>query len=152
MSARRVLLIHPLSAERARLRAILGETGNQYVEASSRKEAGPLLSPAPSLVVSHHADFKKLIADLERKAPGATRERDTAVGNEARAAAARATATSRGAATAATKPARTAASSTTTVAPVSADATPTISEAARLGRVDACARAAREGDTEARCA
>lgn len=73
MSARRVLIVHPQPEERARLRAILGEHENDYVEAGSRRDAGPLLTPSPSLVVSHHADFKKLIADLERKAPGAIR-------------------------------------------------------------------------------
>lgn len=73
MSARPVLIIHSQPAVRAQLREILGERENEFVEAASRKEAAPFLSPPPSLVISHHEDFKKLIADLERKAPGATR-------------------------------------------------------------------------------
>lgn len=73
MSPRPVLIIHPQLEVREQLKAILGQNENEYLEASSRKEAGALLSPPPSLVISHHEDFKKLIADLERKAPGATR-------------------------------------------------------------------------------
>ena len=45
----------------------------QRLEAASRKEAAPFLSQAPSLVVSHHGELKKLLADLDRKAPSATR-------------------------------------------------------------------------------
>ena len=73
MTPRPVLIIHPQLEERARLKAILGEGENQYLEASSRQEAGPLLSPPPSLVIAHHHDFKRLITDLDRKAPGAIR-------------------------------------------------------------------------------
>lgn len=73
MSPRRVLLVHPSAEVRDQLREILGESENEYVEAASRKEAAGLLAPAPSLVVSHHDDFKKLIADLDRKAPAAIR-------------------------------------------------------------------------------
>lgn len=73
MSPRLVLIIHPQPEVRARLIAILGAGENEYLEAASRREAGALLTPPPSLVVSHHEEFKKLIADLERKAPGATR-------------------------------------------------------------------------------
>ena len=73
MTPRPVLIIHPQLEERSRLKAILGEGENEFLEASSRKEAGLLLSPPLSLVISHHQDFKKLIADLDRKAPGAIR-------------------------------------------------------------------------------
>lgn len=73
MSARPVLIIHSQPSVRAQLREILGERENEFLEAASRKEAAAFLSPPPSLVISHHEEFKKLIADLERKAPGATR-------------------------------------------------------------------------------
>lgn len=73
MSPRPVLIIHSQPEVRAQLREILGERENEFLEAASRKEAAPFLSPPPSLVISQHDDFKKLIADLERKAPGATR-------------------------------------------------------------------------------
>lgn len=73
MSPRAVLIIHPQPEVRSLLKASLGELGNEYLEASSRREAAAFLSPPPSLVISHHHEFKKLLADLERKAPGATR-------------------------------------------------------------------------------
>lgn len=73
MSARPVLIIHSQPEVRAQLREILGERENEFLEAASRKEAAPLLSRPPSLVIAQHDDFKKLLADLERKAPGATR-------------------------------------------------------------------------------
>jgi hypothetical protein len=73
MSPRPVLIIHAQAEVREQLRIILGEEENEYLEAASRREAAPLLSRPPSLVISHFDEFKKLIADLERKAPGATR-------------------------------------------------------------------------------
>ena len=71
MSARRVLIIHPLEETRARLKATLG--ANDYVEAATQREAAAALCPPPSLVIAHHQDFKRLIKELDRKAPGAIR-------------------------------------------------------------------------------
>ncbi len=73
MGPRNVLIIHPQLEVRSLLKAILGQSAHTYLEAASRKEAVPFLRPPPSLVISYHADFKKLLVDLERKAPGATR-------------------------------------------------------------------------------
>ncbi len=46
----------------------------EVLEAATREAAVPLLkAKAPSLVVSHHHDFKRLLRDLDRHAPSATR-------------------------------------------------------------------------------
>lgn len=71
MSARRVLIVHPLEEMRARLKAVLGR--NEYLEAATPRDAVQWLSPAPSLVVAHHQGFKKLLKDLDRQAPSAIR-------------------------------------------------------------------------------
>ncbi len=73
MSPRAVLIIHPQPQVRSILKAVLGERGNVYLEACSRKEAAPFFSPPPSLVIAHHDDLKKLLTELDRKAPSATR-------------------------------------------------------------------------------
>lgn len=67
-----VLIIHPDETRRREIRAAMGEI--EVLEAASRESAVPILKArAPSLVVSHHLDFKRLLRDLERHAPGATR-------------------------------------------------------------------------------
>lgn len=69
---RRVLIIHADEARRRELRALLA--GEEVTEVASRQQAAPLLAElAPCLVVSQPADFKRLLRDLERHAPGATR-------------------------------------------------------------------------------
>ena len=69
---RRVLIIHPDEARRRVLRAALGAV--EVVEAATRESAMPLLrAKAPTLVVSHHDGFRRLLRDLERHVPGATR-------------------------------------------------------------------------------
>lgn len=69
---RTVLIVHPDSEKRRSLRALV--RGQEVVEAESRQQAVALLSATrPSSVVTHHEDFKKLVRDLERHAPGASR-------------------------------------------------------------------------------
>ncbi len=69
---RTVMIVHPDSEKRRALCALV--RNQRVVEAESRQQAVALLSELrPSSVVSHHDDFKKLVRDLERHAPGASR-------------------------------------------------------------------------------
>lgn len=67
-----VLIIHPDEARRRELRAALGDV--EVLEAATREAALPALrNKAPTLIVSHHEGFRRLLRDLERHVPGATR-------------------------------------------------------------------------------
>jgi hypothetical protein len=70
-SPRRILIVHPDEQRRRELRDLLA--GEQVVEAATRQEATQYLSWPPTHVVSHHAEFSRLLKDLERHVPGATR-------------------------------------------------------------------------------
>jgi hypothetical protein len=72
-TVRKVLVVHPDDARRRALCTLLGEVEVEVLEAATRDEAGPLLTSTLSLVVSHHQDFKKLLRDLDRRAPAAVR-------------------------------------------------------------------------------
>lgn len=72
MQPRRVLIIHPSVSRRSQLRALLRE--HEVVEAATREEALKRLPQlSPSVVLSHHLEFRKLLRDLERHAPKAVR-------------------------------------------------------------------------------
>lgn len=70
-SPRRILIVHPDEQRRRELRDLL--TGEQVIETASRQEATQYLSWPPTHVVSHHGEFSRLLKDLERHVPGATR-------------------------------------------------------------------------------
>ncbi|MBL8923582.1 MAG: hypothetical protein JNJ54_32305 [Myxococcaceae bacterium] len=70
-SPRRILIVHPDEQRRRELRDLL--TGEEVIEAASRQEAAQYLSWPPTHVVSHHQEFGRLLKDLERHVPGATR-------------------------------------------------------------------------------
>jgi hypothetical protein len=70
-SNRRVLVIHPDAQRRQDLALALG--GLEVQEAANRKDAATWMNDELSLVVSHHHDFKKLLRDLDRRAPSAVR-------------------------------------------------------------------------------
>lgn len=70
--ARRVLVIHPDARRRDALRAALA--GADITVAADRAEVTPRLEAlAPAVVIAHAHDFRKLLRDLERSAPGALR-------------------------------------------------------------------------------
>jgi hypothetical protein len=72
MTARPVLVIHTDAARRNELKALL--RGREVLEASSRAEAVPLLSQKSlALVLSQPVEFRRLLRDLERHAPGTPR-------------------------------------------------------------------------------
>ncbi len=72
MSTRSVLLVHPDEAKRREVRGWL--VGAEVVEVATRDEARQALQRgAPALLLAHHADFKRLLKDLERAAPAAAR-------------------------------------------------------------------------------
>jgi hypothetical protein len=71
-SPRTVLIVHPDSQKRRALRELVPLA--HVLEAESRQDAVAVLQRTkPSHVLSHHDDFKRLVKDLERHAPGATR-------------------------------------------------------------------------------
>lgn len=70
-SPRRILIVHPDEARRRELRELLA--GEHVIEAATRQEANQHLTWPPTHVVAHHAEFSRLLKDLERHVPGATR-------------------------------------------------------------------------------
>src|SRR5919197_2755181 len=73
MSLRKALIIHPEERVRASLKAQVSDVF-EVTEVASRREAlDALASAPPALVLSHHSEFKRLLRDLEKHAPGAVR-------------------------------------------------------------------------------
>src|SRR5919197_2210362 len=73
MSLRKALIIHPEERVRASLKAQVSDVF-EVTEVASRREAlDALASAPPALVIAHHEGFRRLLRDLERHAPGATR-------------------------------------------------------------------------------
>ncbi len=72
MTVRPVLVIHGDAARRSEVKALL--PGCEVLEAATRAEAVPLLSRhALALVLSQAGEFRRLLRDLERHAPGTPR-------------------------------------------------------------------------------
>lgn len=72
MSPRPILIIHADADRRQALRALLAE--REVLEAANRAQALPLLSRGDlSLVLSQALEFRRLLRELERRAPGTPR-------------------------------------------------------------------------------